>query len=75
MQKIVGMMIQMRLGYREKRLEKSEMRWKMRLHSKVASEFLGEWKGEPCGLRNVRAHAYTKIGYLDEFDEIKLRKD
>jgi hypothetical protein len=44
MQKIAGMVIQMRPGYGDKTPERSEMRWKTRLHRKVAGEFLGEWQ-------------------------------
>jgi hypothetical protein len=46
--------------WREESGEERESR-KMRLRSKVASEFLGEWQ-EPCGLKNGRVRAYTEIG-------------
>jgi hypothetical protein len=73
MQMIAGMMIQMRPGYEDKTPERIEMRRK-RLHSKAASEFLGEWQGEPCGLMNGRVRAYTEIGDLDEFEETNSEK-
>jgi hypothetical protein len=60
MQMIAVMMLQMRPGYGDKTPERSEMRWKTRLHSKVASEFLGEWQGEPYGLKNGRVRAYQE---------------
>jgi hypothetical protein len=35
---------------------------------------LGEWQGEPYGLKNGRVRAYTEIGDLDEFDDTKTEK-
>jgi hypothetical protein len=50
------------------------MRWKTRRHSKIASEFLGEWQGEPYGLKNGRVRTYTEFGDLDEFGDTKTEK-
>ena len=54
----------MRPGCGEKTREKSEMRRKMRLHSKVAGKFLSEWQEEPCGIKNGRVRACIEIGDL-----------